>query len=284
MCELLGMSANVPTDLCFSLAGLRRRGGGTGPHKDGWGVVFYEGVGIRAFHDPDPSARSEVAGLLERYPIKSTVALCHIRQANVGDVALENTHPFIRELGGRYWSFAHNGQLHDYRPPAEAVRRYQPVGTTDSEALFCSLLNELLETEDAAREATRDRRRDRRIETAVAFCQRHAQRGVFNVLVSNGDWLLSFCSTKLSSITRRAPFRPATLRDCDLEVEFKAEQTAHDVVTVVATEPLTLDDAWRAYAPGEWRVWRAGELIHSGRVEVPRFAHPKKSADTRVRA
>jgi hypothetical protein len=36
MCELLGMSANVPTDICFSFTGLVQRGGGTGPHKDGW--------------------------------------------------------------------------------------------------------------------------------------------------------------------------------------------------------------------------------------------------------
>lgn len=39
MCELLGMSANVPTDICFSFTGLVQRGGGTGPHKDGWGLL-----------------------------------------------------------------------------------------------------------------------------------------------------------------------------------------------------------------------------------------------------
>ncbi len=42
MCELLGMSANVPTDICFSFTGLIQRGGNTGPHKDGWGITFYE--------------------------------------------------------------------------------------------------------------------------------------------------------------------------------------------------------------------------------------------------
>jgi len=46
MCELLGMSANVPTDICFSFKGLRERGGKTGPHKDGWGVAFYQGKGV----------------------------------------------------------------------------------------------------------------------------------------------------------------------------------------------------------------------------------------------
>lgn len=51
MCELLGMSANVPTDIHFSLSGLIPRGGKTGPHKDGWGITFYEGMGCRTFKD-----------------------------------------------------------------------------------------------------------------------------------------------------------------------------------------------------------------------------------------
>jgi predicted glutamine amidotransferase len=41
MCELLGMSANIPTDICFSFTGLMQRGGRTGPHRDGWGITFY---------------------------------------------------------------------------------------------------------------------------------------------------------------------------------------------------------------------------------------------------
>ena len=60
MCELLGMSASVPTDICFSFTGLIRRGGQTGPHKDGWGIAFYDGKGCRTFHDPAASAHSPV--------------------------------------------------------------------------------------------------------------------------------------------------------------------------------------------------------------------------------
>jgi hypothetical protein len=33
MCELLGMSANVPTDIRFSFTGLVQRGGETGPQR-----------------------------------------------------------------------------------------------------------------------------------------------------------------------------------------------------------------------------------------------------------
>ncbi|MGG9032668.1 class II glutamine amidotransferase, partial [Escherichia coli] len=41
MCKLLGMSANVPTDICFSVTGLVQRGGGNGTHTDGWGLTCY---------------------------------------------------------------------------------------------------------------------------------------------------------------------------------------------------------------------------------------------------
>src|SRR3546814_415285 len=101
MCELLGMSANTPTDICFSFAGLMRRGGQTGPHQDGWGIAFYDGKGCRTFHDPAPSAESEIARFIRSYSIKSRAVVCHIRRANRGRIALENTHPFTRELWGR---------------------------------------------------------------------------------------------------------------------------------------------------------------------------------------
>ena len=106
MCELLGMSANVPTDINFSLSGLIPRGGKTGPHKDGWGITFYEGLGCRTFKDPQASAVSPVARFVQEYPIKSHAVIAHIRQANRGNVSLENTHPFTRELWGKNWTYA----------------------------------------------------------------------------------------------------------------------------------------------------------------------------------
>ena len=133
------MSANVPTDIRFSFAGFSRRGGETGPHQDGWGITFYEGKGSRSFHDPQPSARSDIARLLREYPIKSRIVIAHVRRANRGRVTLENTHPFARELWGRSWTFAHNGQLKGIkRWPLE---HFHPIGTTDSEHAFCWILD-----------------------------------------------------------------------------------------------------------------------------------------------
>lgn len=89
MCELLGMSANVPTDICFSLTGLVQRGGKTGPHRDGWGIAFYEGKGLRVFHDPEPGVESKIAAFVQKLPIKSETVISHIRKANHGKVELK---------------------------------------------------------------------------------------------------------------------------------------------------------------------------------------------------
>ncbi|SDR91230.1 glutamine amidotransferase [Halopseudomonas litoralis] len=255
MCELMGMSANVPTDICFSFSGLMQRGGRTGPHCDGWGVAFYEGKGVRCFHDPAPCHSSAVAQLIESYPIKSENVICHIRQANVGRVSLSNTHPFTRELWGQYWTFAHNGQINDF---SAGPGPFQPVGNTDSEAIFCDLLNRL-------RSRFAEQPSQAQILASLTeACAEYAARGVCNMLLSNGEWLFTLCTTKLAWITRRAPFGPAHLRDVEMAVDFQEHTTPNDVVTVIATEPLTSNEHWHAYAPGEWRLWQGGETIGRG--------------------
>jgi len=251
------MSANVPTDIVFSFTGLMQRGGRTGPHRDGWGIAFYEGRGLRLFQDPAASCESEVANLVQRYPIKSEVVIGHIRQANVGKVCLSNTHPFVREMGGRYWTFAHNGQLADFHPEPGL---YRAVGDTDSEAAFCDLLNRVRRAfpEPVPVEVL--------LPTLVTACASYREKGVFNCLLSDGDWLFTFCSTKLAWITRRAPFGPARLRDADLTVDFQSETTPNDVVTVIATEPLTDNENWTLMQGGEWMLWWRGEIVTQGRI------------------
>ena len=252
MCELLGMSANVPTDICFSFSGLMQRGGGTGPHRDGWGIAFYEGKGVRSFHDPEPSCDSVIANLIKNHPIKSLVVISHIRQANVGSVCLENTHPFIRELWGYSWSFAHNGQL-DKRIFDLPLTFYRPVGTTDSEYAFCWLLGQI-------RQEFPERPNDTDQLTTFIHqcCEQLRALGVFNMLLSESQYLLAYCTSKLSWLTRSAPFGEASLKDDDLTVDFCKETTDKDIVTMVATEPLTENEAWTAIQTGELVVFRKG--------------------------
>jgi glutamine amidotransferase len=251
MCELLGMSANVPTDVRFSFAGLARRGGGTGPHRDGWGIAFYEGRGARAFHDPQPSAESEIARLLRDYDLKSRIVIAHVRRANRGRIGLENTHPFTRELWGRAWTFAHNGQLKAVKK--KPLGAFRPIGATDSEHAFCWLLEQL-----RARFAELPPRKALE-KTLSALLAELASLGVFNILLSEGRCLYTFSNKKMYYIERCAPFGAATLIDEDLQVDFSKVTGADDRVAVVASAPLTRDESWRSLPLGKLTVFCNGK-------------------------
>lgn len=253
MCELLGMSANVPTDICFSFSGLMQRGGATGPHKDGWGIVFYNGKGSREFRDDKPSSSSQVAKLVKQYPIKSDIVISHIRQANSGRICLENTHPFSRELWGRRWSFAHNGQIKPVKK--YPLKRYQPVGSTDSEHAFCWML-------DAIQQQFPRKPPQGRVLFPVIhqLCRELNRFGVFNMLLSDSKYLFAYCATQLTWITRKAPFGEASLTDAELTVDFVRETTSKDIVTVISTQPLTGNETWNRMGREEMVVFKGGNL------------------------
>ncbi len=250
MCQLLGMNCNVPTDICFSFKGFACRGGRTDHHSDGWGIAFFEDAGCRLFLDYLPSAASPIAELVQNYPIQSTNVIAHIRKATQGVTRLANTHPFQRELWGRYWIFAHNGDLKDL-PPVPG-RYYRPVGNTDSEHAFCLILEYLRERFDVMPPLPEFTAALREIVGEVAG------HGVFNMMLSNGECLFAHCATKLHYLVRQAPFAVATLRDEDMSVDFNALTRPEDRVAVIVTEPLTTNEAWTAMRPGELLCFRDG--------------------------
>ena len=256
MCELLAMSANVPTDICFSFTGLMQRGGRTGPHKDGWGIGLYEGNACRLFHDPNPSAWSEVAQLIQDYSIKSLISIAHIRKANRGKVCLANTHPFARELWGNSWVFAHNGQLQGIKK--YPLKYYQPVGTTDSEHAFCWMMDKI---------RNRFRQRPKRERLLFDFIKDLALKadglGVFNFILSDSKNLYVYCSNRMSWITRKHPFGKARLIDTGKIVDFRKLTTPKDIVTVIASRQLTDNETWNRMGKGELLVFNKGNIVFS---------------------
>ena len=250
MCQLLGMNANTPTDVMFSFTGLATR---ADKHKDGFGIAFFEDKGLRHFIDPQGAHESPVARLVQHYPIRSEVVIAHIRMATQGRVALENTHPFVRELWGRLWVFAHNGDLKGFAPRLHGA--FRPVGDTDSEHAFCWLMQELAKAHAGVPTIAELNC------TLRELLPVPAAYGSFNLLLSNGQALWAHASTKLYSLQRAHPFGAATLTDEDLSVDFAALTTPRDRVAIVATEPLTTAEPWEAFEPGELRVFRGGQRL-----------------------
>jgi len=84
---------------------------------------------------------------------------------------------------------------------------------------------------------------------------------VFNMLLGESNYLFTYNTTKLWWITRKAPFGEATLRDCDVSVNFKHETSVTDKVTVIATEPLTHNEKWNKISTGELATFELADLV-----------------------
>ena len=267
MCQLLGMNCNVPTDVTFSFRGFSQRGGRTDHHTDGWGIAFFEGSGdsdsdkgLRHFVDHQSASNSPVAELISRYPIKSRNVISHIRKATQGRVALENCHPFVRELWGRYWVFAHNGDLGGFAPRLHG--NFRPVGGTDSELAFCWIMQELAKSHAALPSITELSITLREL-AAVA-----APHGTFNFLLGNGQALWAHAAIQataqgLYSVERKYPFAHATLSDEDVSIDFADHTQPSDKVALVVSAPLTTNEHWKRFAPGELKVFNGGTLFQS---------------------
>lgn len=248
------MECNVPTDIVFSFSGLALRGGVRGPHADGWGLALYEGRAVRTFLEPAAAAESKLAAYIRSHPIKTLLAIAHVRKRTRGPVSLANTHPFVRELWGRHFTFAHNGTVRGVK--RFALGRFRPIGTTDSEAAFCAILNRL----DRAFPGGYPTDTKRLWRAVARIGGELGESGTFNFLLGDGAHLFARCATKLCYIVRKAPFRKATLADDDLSVDFAEVTTPRDRVAVIATAPLTRDETWTLGRPGEMWVFRRGTL------------------------
>lgn len=252
MCELLGLSANAPADIRFSFSVLKQRGGVTGNHTDGWGISAYSGKGARCFRDSKPSSQSEVAQFIEQYPMKSQIIISHIRKANRGKVCAENTHPFSRELYGYDWVFAHNGQLKGIK--RKQLKFYNPVGSTDSEYAFCYLL-------DCIRDEFPERPKNpKKIWYFIEERAKEiAQHGVFSFLLSDAKFLYAYCGKKMFWVTREYPFQPTHYIDTDKTVDFEQYLNKEDIITIIASSPITENEEWHQMQKGDFYVFNNGK-------------------------
>jgi glutamine amidotransferase len=246
------MNSSKPVALGFSFEGFAERGGRTGEHKDGWGIAFHTAAGCQLYTDHLASIDSPLADQVKQQPIKARNVVAHIRKATQGRIALENSHPFTRELWGRTWSFAHNGDLKSFDPNPSL---YCPQGDTDSERAFCHLLSGLLQRYDSQPP------RQILFRAIEVLAGEIAAHGSFNFILSDGELMFAHCSTRLHYVVREYPFSVASLVDCELSIDFSKHNHLDDRIAVIATEPLTSNEPWQAFAPGQLKLFHAGKPV-----------------------
>jgi glutamine amidotransferase len=260
MCELFAMSSRVAATVSFSFEEFSRHGGESGPHRDGWGVAWYDDGDVRIVREPAPAASSLCVRHLQESPFASALVVSHIRRATQGRPSLRNTQPFVRELGGRIHVFAHNGDLKDARGhPALPTGTFRPVGDTDSEQAFCALLERLRELWMGAVAPTEEDRR----EVVLAFAETIRPLGPANFIYSDGELLFAHGHRRRAGgPVARPPGLHVLTRTCDSGGTIVSDGVAvrsggPQQVVLLASVPLT-SERWRPLDEGELVVVRAG--------------------------
>lgn len=270
MCELFCLSSRVPTVVSISLQRFAARGGLDGRALDGWGLAFYDGRDVRAYREPEPARDSAWLPFIEQRRVPSTLVLSHIRRATQGKVTLANTQPFMRELGGRVHSFAHNGKLPEIETAYRRdLRRFHPIGETDSEVAACLLFERLADLWDDSQPPSLEAR----IAVIDAFAADMRRLGPANFLYADADTLFAHSHRRTQADGSIAPPGLWRLhRRCSVDhdalpaagIELTAAPEGQEMV-LLASVPLTSED-WQPLREGEALAIRNGAIVSSSGV------------------
>lgn len=245
---------------------------------DGWGLGYYpagepSAAILKEPAPPQTSMRSQLALAWEQ--VASSVFVLHIRAATWGALSDANTQPFSRTWGRRDWLLAHAGSLD--RKPTEVPGPFEPVGSTDTEAIFCGLLNRFVEY--SWRSIA-----DIDLDILTEWFGALNEVGELTLCLTDGRDLLVHADRRGAPLylgTLVPPYERIAFGDLDLDIDLTRRGAKSRKGLIACTEQLTPGEgdaatalAWRQLAPGTLLVIREGAIVTErttgGALDTPR--------------
>jgi len=183
-------------------------------------------------------------------------------------------------MWGIQWTFAHNGDVPLFKcdrgelpwigkiqNEKKGDRIYNPVGDTDSEKIFCAILNSLKAKFDTL--PSLPVLHDYLGELMEEVTSYDEEGTILNFLLGCGEnvqFAYSWPGSRPGSnvwnglhyLVREPPFKRASLKDCDYAVDFAKLTSEEDRVAVIATKPLTLNEDWIEFEKGQLILFSGG--------------------------
>ncbi|HLM73104.1 MAG TPA: class II glutamine amidotransferase, partial [Polyangiaceae bacterium] len=207
---------------------------------------------------PRGSIRSEIVKAWEH--LEASLFLLHIRSATWGSISDANTQPFCRSFGGRDFLLAHSGSLVERLTPKGGAF-FQPVGSTDSELIFCELL--LWLSQRGAKSLSDVPPADLR-----AFMEELNGNGSLTLAMSDGRDLLVYADLTGESSVHvgkvQPPFEKLVVSDEDVEVDFTRRGAKSRKGLFFASNPMDGEGAsieWTTLEPGGLLLARQGIIV-----------------------
>ena len=191
MSQLLGFSADIPVSpkVSFDAGSF-----GDGSQSSGWGIAWYPEQEMRAAAIRDATSRGS-GGLTEIMAdwdlIRTPLMLTHMR-VQTSRAIYRDTHPFIFNFRGSSWTLSHTGELMcdlEREFPIDKNFALKPLGPSDSEHVFCWLMNQV---DKAGVESIEEFG----FERFVDLLRQINRQGTFSCQVSDGRSLVTYrCAT-----------------------------------------------------------------------------------------
>ena len=259
---------------------------------DGWGLGYYPAgeptaAILKEPAPPQSSMRSQLALAWEQ--VASSLFVLHIRHATWGALSDANTQPFSRTWGRRDWLIAHAGSL-DQRLD-DVAGPFEPVGSTDTEQLFCQLLNKCVE-KNWRNLAACD------LDTVVTWLGELNKVGSLTLCLTDGRDLLVHADRRGQPLwlgELQPPYGRIAFGDNDLGVDLTKRGAKSRKGIVISTDPqepregdAALALTWRQLEPGQVLVIREGAVIaersSGGAVETPTRSRTPAKVEPRTYA
>jgi transglutaminase-like putative cysteine protease/predicted glutamine amidotransferase len=243
---------------------------------DGWGLGYYPAgePSASVLKEPAPSEGSIRGELVKAWEhLESSLFILHVRTATWGSNTDANTQPFVRTWAGREWMIGHAGTLaHTLEPMTDP--RFEPVGATDTEQIFCALLERI---------AARGWRSlaDADLEVLQAWLAELNARGSLDLVLCDGQNLVAYAdrngpeSLHLGELL--PPYAHFVVGDDDVQVDLSSRGNIERKGILVSSGVLTSVGEARRLS---WRPLRRGELVSVRQGAVVATLAPRDAPST----
>lgn len=238
MCRLLGVIANQPVDLEFSLE-LERFKELANRNPDGWGIGWYKNNESKVFKQGIAATSTESKLPAFSKSVRSKIIIVHVRKGTGAKPSEQNSHPFKYEN----WIFAHNGFVDKDYLLSLLTNEYKEKlkGETDSEVYFYWLL-QCIDTEQDTVKG---------IKRAIESVVKREYSGL-NFLLSDGSNLCAFrYSSKLIDYytlynlkRNSSEHGPIELFSKETKAIIHSKSLKGENAVLVCSEKLTYDEEW----------------------------------------
>jgi transglutaminase-like putative cysteine protease/predicted glutamine amidotransferase len=253
---------------------------------DGWGIGYYPGgePSASVLKEPAPpqgSIRSELIKAWEH--LESSIFVLHIRQATWGSISDANTQPFSRSYAGKEWLIGHSGSLKHRVEGTLADPRFEPVGSTDTELIFCRLLGWLAE------QGVRSLGEIAPEKLRGWFDELNAHGSLTTVLTDGHDLVVYADKHDEGNIHLwrvAPPYERLVFGDNEVEVDLTSRGAKSRKGVIVCSDQLAsstkVPAAWEKVTPGSLVVIRQGAIRAYVRAPLPRASEPPRDVAPQI--